>query len=64
MVFFLTQGLERTSCRNVFRIKFILYQLLEMVNEAVTIDCHYYWDPSGELLSLGINYVCRNKTLE
>lgn len=37
-----------------------------MVNEAVTIDCHYYWDPSGELLSLGINYryVCRNKTLE
>lgn len=36
-----------------------------MVSEAVTIDCHYYWDPSGELLSLGINnYVCRNKTLE
>lgn len=34
-----------------------------MVSEAVTIDCHYYWDPS-ELLSLGINYVCRNKTLE
>lgn len=35
-----------------------------MVNEVVTIDCYYYWDFLGELLFLGINYVCRNKILE